>query len=136
MNIFIPLHKLQLMVSCAHKSKLAAQVRTQMKLSAEYGAKTETCLQINVLFRRGGTSDECLATKLIYGSKSVNPTQPLEILSGCYYQLSFHSYNITVYFKVTQLGSRKFCMKSHAGLIQFYITSSLTSRSHSLLIYK
>lgn len=136
MNIFISLHKLKLIVSCAHRSKLAAQVRTQMKPSAAYGAKTETCLQINVLFRRGGTSDDCLASKSVYGSKSVNLTQPLQILSGCYYRLSVHSYNITVYFKVTQLGSRKFCMKSHAGLIQFYITSSLASRSHSLLIYK
>lgn len=123
-------------MSCAHRSKLAAQARNQIKPSAEYSAKAETCLQINVLFRRVGTLDECLVSKSVYGCESVNPTQPLEILSGFYYQLSFHSYNIIVYFKVTQLGSRKFCMKSHAGLIQFYITSSLTSRSHSLLIYK
>lgn len=125
-----------MMVSCAHRLKLAAQARTEMNPSAEYSAKTETCLQINVLFKRSGMLDKYLASKSVYGSESIKPTRPLEILSGCCYQLSFHSYSIIVYFKVTQLGSRKFCMKSHAGLIQFYITSSLTSRSHSLLIYK
>lgn len=64
MNVFIPLQKFKLMVSCAHRSKLSAQVRTQMKPSNEYGAETETFLQTNVLFRRDGTRDELSGLKI------------------------------------------------------------------------
>lgn len=52
------------MASCAHGAKLAAQVKTQMDPSAENGAKTETCLQVSVLFNRGDIWDECLASDL------------------------------------------------------------------------
>lgn len=64
------------------------QPRLELRLSAEYSAKTEACLQTSVLFRRGGTLDECVASKSVYGSESVNLTQPLEFLSSYYYQLS------------------------------------------------
>lgn len=70
------------MVSCAQGVKSAARVKTQMDPSGENGAKTEICLHVSVLFSRGEIQDEFLASELDYSSESLNPKQPLEILSG------------------------------------------------------
>lgn len=60
----MPLDQFKPMASCAHGAKLAARVKTRMDPSAENGAKTETCLQVSVLFNRGDIWDKCLASDL------------------------------------------------------------------------
>ena len=47
LKVSIHLDQFELMVTCAHRAKSAARVKTRMDPSAGNGAETETCLQVS-----------------------------------------------------------------------------------------